>query len=89
MQQHVPWNVCVRSRGGSSPIAGEYRDIMILERAAFLILTAQDSIKDGGLYTLWAGLLLIAELLLLLVMWKGQSWRQKAEERESASGDRS
>jgi len=53
--------------------------------AAEVAVPLQDSIRDGGLYSLWAGLLLGAEALLLLVMWKGQTWRQKAEERESGS----
>ncbi|KZT67115.1 MFS general substrate transporter [Daedalea quercina L-15889] len=38
----------------------------------------QDSIGDGGLYSLWGGLTLISELLILLVWWKGGQWREKA-----------
>ncbi|EIM87023.1 vacuolar DHA amino acid exporter [Stereum hirsutum FP-91666 SS1] len=45
----------------------------------------QDSIGDGGLYSLWTGILIICELLLLLVLYKGGKWREKAEEREVRS----
>ncbi|KAH9922611.1 major facilitator superfamily domain-containing protein [Fomitopsis serialis] len=38
----------------------------------------QNSIGDGGLYSLWGGLTLISELLILLVWWKGGQWREKA-----------
>ena len=44
----------------------------------------QDSIGDGGLYSLWAGLLILCELLLLLVQVRGSPWRVNAEEREKA-----
>ena len=37
---------------------------------------------DAGLYGLWAGLLIIAELMVLLVIWKGQRWREEEERRE-------
>ncbi|THH21574.1 hypothetical protein EW146_g47 [Bondarzewia mesenterica] len=43
----------------------------------------QNSIGDGGLYTLWTGLLIICELLILLVLYKGERWREMAEEREA------
>ncbi|CAL1713464.1 unnamed protein product [Somion occarium] len=43
----------------------------------------QLAIGDGGLYSLWAGLMIIAELLLLLVWWKGASWREEAERKEA------
>lgn len=38
----------------------------------------QESIGDGGLYSLWGGLTLISELLIVLVWWKGGHWREKA-----------
>jgi len=44
----------------------------------------QDSIGDGGLYSLWVGLLVLCELLLLLVRVRGGPWRVNAEEREKA-----
>ncbi|KAH8077264.1 MFS general substrate transporter [Cristinia sonorae] len=51
--------------------------------AAEVAVPLQDSIGDGGMYSLWAGLTLVAEVLLLLVLWKGKSWRERAEENES------
>ena len=33
--------------------------------------------------TLWAFLILISGLLMLLVYWKGKSWRESAEAREA------
>lgn len=44
----------------------------------------QDSVGDGGLYTLWAGLLVLSELLLLVVRVRGGPWRVNAEECEKA-----
>lgn len=38
----------------------------------------QTTIGDGGTYTLWGGLVLIAELLIVLVWWKGKAWRERA-----------
>ncbi|KIK39657.1 hypothetical protein CY34DRAFT_323593 [Suillus luteus UH-Slu-Lm8-n1] len=42
----------------------------------------QDALGDGGLYTAWAGVLIVMELLVLLVLRKGESWRRESEERE-------
>ncbi len=42
----------------------------------------QDTIGDGGLYSLWAGLLVVMELMILLVIRRGQRWREEAEKRE-------
>ncbi|KAI0258411.1 MFS general substrate transporter [Gloeopeniophorella convolvens] len=42
----------------------------------------QNAIGDGGLYSLWAGVLVLCEVLLLLVRWRGGLWRERAEERE-------
>ncbi|KAI9442899.1 MFS general substrate transporter [Lactarius indigo] len=56
--------------------------------AAFVFTEAavplQDSMGDGGMYTLWAGILVLSELMLLLVRWRGGAWREAAEEREKA-----
>lgn len=43
----------------------------------------QLSIGDGGLYSIWAGLIVFAEGLILLVWWKGKEWRERSEEREA------
>jgi hypothetical protein len=36
------------------------------------------------MYTLWAGVVVVAELMILLVAWKGQKWREAAEKSEKA-----
>jgi len=43
-----------------------------------------NAIGEGGLYSLWAGLLVVTEGLILLVWWKGGQWRERAEAREKA-----
>ena len=47
-----------------------------------LTLTArgQDYMGDGGLYTLWAGLMALACLMILFTIEKGALWRERAEE---------
>ncbi|KAG2124456.1 vacuolar DHA amino acid exporter [Suillus clintonianus] len=45
----------------------------------------QNALGDGGLYTAWAGVLVVTELLVLLVLHKGGSWRRESEERELKS----
>lgn len=52
--------------------------------AAEIAAPIQDAIGDGGLYTIWAGLMVVTELLILLVIWKGGKWRDAAIEREEA-----
>ncbi|KAG1876793.1 MFS general substrate transporter [Suillus tomentosus] len=53
---------------------------------AFLsVMTAvplQDALGDGGLYTAWAGILVVMELMVILVLHKGELWRRESEERE-------
>lgn len=31
---------------------------------------------DGGLYSIWAGLLALSGLLIGLILWKGREWRE-------------
>ncbi|KAI1789395.1 vacuolar DHA amino acid exporter [Ganoderma leucocontextum] len=50
--------------------------------AAEVAVPLQDAIGDGGLYSLWAGLMVLAEILVLLVWWKGGAWREKWEMKE-------
>ena len=45
-------------------------------------LITQNAIGDGGLYSLWDGLMVLAEVLILVVWWKGGAWRQKWEVKE-------
>ncbi|KAG2049045.1 vacuolar DHA amino acid exporter [Suillus hirtellus] len=42
----------------------------------------QNILGDGGLYTVWAGILIVTELLVILVLRKGESWRKEGEEHE-------
>lgn len=51
--------------------------------AAEIAVPLQNSIGDGGLYSLWAGGLCISELLILLVWWRGARWREREEQREA------
>lgn len=44
--------------------------------AAEIAVPLQGAIGDGGLYTAWAGMLLLAELMILLVLYKGKRWRE-------------
>ncbi|KAH7915438.1 MFS general substrate transporter [Hygrophoropsis aurantiaca] len=57
--------------------------------AAEVAVPLQDAIGDGGLYTLWAGLLVIAQLLILLVLYRGAKWREESEKREKAKAEES
>lgn len=54
--------------------------------AAFVFTEAavplQDSMGDGWMYTLWAGILVLCELLFLLVRLRGGAWREAADECE-------
>jgi Na+/melibiose symporter-like transporter len=50
--------------------------------AAEIAAPLQDTIGDGGLYSLWAGLLVVMELMILVVIRRGQHWREEAEKRE-------
>jgi len=50
--------------------------------AAEIAIPLQDAVGDGGLYTLWGGLMLLAELMILLVLYKGRQWREANIEAE-------
>ncbi|KAG9318305.1 hypothetical protein JVU11DRAFT_389 [Chiua virens] len=50
--------------------------------AAEIAIPLQDSIGDGGLYTFWAGLMLIMEVLVLLTLKFGKKWRERSEKIE-------
>ncbi|CAE6461481.1 unnamed protein product [Rhizoctonia solani] len=43
--------------------------------AAEVSIPLKNVLGDGGLYTLWAGLLLICEGLIVLLIWRGGKWR--------------
>ena len=42
-----------------------------------LAVPLQDAVGDGWLYTGFAGLVVVMELLITLVLYKGQSWREQ------------
>ncbi|KAF7799395.1 hypothetical protein EIP86_010627 [Pleurotus ostreatoroseus] len=52
--------------------------------AAEVAVPMQLGLGDGGMYTLWAGFMVVSELLMVLVWWKGGAWREKEVEREKA-----
>ncbi|KAF9807671.1 hypothetical protein IEO21_08129 [Rhodonia placenta] len=51
--------------------------------ATEIAVPLQTSIGDGGLYSMWAGIMVLSELMLLLVWWKGGQWRENAIARET------
>ncbi|KAG0704803.1 vacuolar DHA amino acid exporter [Suillus ampliporus] len=55
--------------------------------ATEITVPLQDSIGDGGMYTLWAGLLVVTECLILLVLYKGKEWREASVEQETQKQD--
>ncbi|KAG2055451.1 MFS general substrate transporter [Suillus hirtellus] len=55
--------------------------------AAEIAVPLQDTIGDGGLYTLWAGLMVVVECMILLVLYKGRNWREASVEREKQTLD--
>ena len=52
-------------------------------RGAFAFVSAevaaplQDAIGDGGLYSLWGGLMVVVGILMMLLIWKGKEWRER------------
>lgn len=50
--------------------------------AAEIAVPLQDTIGDGGLYTLWAGMMVVVQCMILLVLYKGRNWREISLERE-------
>ncbi|KAF7968295.1 hypothetical protein HWV62_31041 [Athelia sp. TMB] len=55
--------------------------------AAEVAVPLQNSIGDGGMYTLWAGLLVLAELLIVLVLLRGVQWREEAVAKETEKAE--
>ncbi|GJJ15744.1 hypothetical protein Clacol_010022 [Clathrus columnatus] len=50
--------------------------------AAEVAVPLQDALGDGGLYTIWAGIMAFSSLIILLTIRKGGAWREQAIERE-------
>ncbi|KAI0373855.1 MFS general substrate transporter [Pilatotrama ljubarskyi] len=69
-------------RGFFAFVAAEVAVPLQVRKPSGLSLARRDAIGDGGLYSLWAGLMLLSELLILLVWWKGAAWRQRWELKE-------
>ncbi|KAF9502098.1 vacuolar DHA amino acid exporter [Pleurotus eryngii] len=53
--------------------------------ATEIAVPLQDAVGDGWMYTIWGIIVVATELLVLLVIWKGGKWRERAEEREARS----
>ncbi|TFY83415.1 hypothetical protein EWM64_g590 [Hericium alpestre] len=51
---------------------------------AEIAVPLRNAMGEGGLYSLWTGLIIICEILVLLVLYKGGAWREKGEARERA-----
>ncbi|KAI0733600.1 MFS general substrate transporter [Fomitopsis betulina] len=49
--------------------------------AAEVAVPLQDSVGNGWMYTLWGGLMVLTNVLILAVWWKGQRWREQAHEK--------
>ncbi|KAF7767901.1 hypothetical protein Agabi119p4_7144 [Agaricus bisporus var. burnettii] len=48
----------------------------------------QDHLGDGWMYTIWGGIVFLSGLLCIWTSYKGAEWRQRAEERERTSIER-
>lgn len=44
---------------------------------------SQNCIGEGGLYSLWAGIAIVAEIAVLVTCWKGGRWRKEATKSEN------
>ncbi|KIK81700.1 hypothetical protein PAXRUDRAFT_807123 [Paxillus rubicundulus Ve08.2h10] len=53
--------------------------------STMIAVPLQEALGDGILYTGFAGLLIVMELLILLVMYKGVSWREECEKKEEVA----
>jgi len=62
----------------SVAVNSAYRGILAFI-AIEIAIPLQNSIGDGGLYTFWAGLLAIVDILVLLVLKFGKGWRETDE----------
>jgi hypothetical protein len=56
--------------------------------AAEVAIPLLNRLGNGWLYTGWGFVLALAEVSLLLVIWKGKEWRERAvKEEEGSAGD--
>ncbi|OBZ71307.1 hypothetical protein A0H81_08577 [Grifola frondosa] len=80
--KHLAYIVDANNGRSSSAVATNscFRGIFAFV-AAEVAIPLQDTIGDGGMYSLWGGIMVVSELLILLVWWKGGEWREKWEAR--------
>ncbi|KAG2109883.1 vacuolar DHA amino acid exporter [Suillus discolor] len=64
------------------PLQVRFLDLLYPTHADASLFSVQDALGDGGLYTAWAGILVVMELMVMLVLHKGELWRRESEERE-------
>ncbi|KAG2115522.1 MFS general substrate transporter [Suillus clintonianus] len=57
--------------------------------ATEVAIPLQVAIGDGGLYTLWSGLMIIMQVLILVVLYKGRKWREACEEKDKRMSQQS
>ncbi|KAF9478176.1 MFS general substrate transporter [Pholiota conissans] len=69
-------------RSSSAVAANSFLRGIMAFVAAEVAVPLQDALGDGGLYTLIAGLMVIVDILILLLIGKGSEWRERAEETE-------
>ncbi|KAG1748955.1 vacuolar DHA amino acid exporter [Suillus paluster] len=55
--------------------------------ATEVAIPIQVAIGDGGLYTLWGGIMIIMEVLTLTVLYKGKKWREACEEKDKQKSE--
>ena len=48
------------------------------------VITSQNALGDGGLYSIWAGVLVFLELATILVMCHGAQWRAQSAAKAAA-----
>jgi hypothetical protein len=73
------------------PITYRYTTFLILGCRITLAMVGKpwqckhgfDVFHAGWLYTIWAALMLFSGLVTILVAWKGEAWRRKAEVQEA------
>ena len=64
-------------RSGSAVAANSWARGTLAFACTMLAVPLQDAVGDGWLYTGFAGLVVVMELLITLVLYKGQSWREQ------------
>ncbi|KAG0705320.1 vacuolar DHA amino acid exporter [Suillus ampliporus] len=55
--------------------------------ATEVAIPIQVAIGDGGLYTIWGGIMIIMEVLTLTVLYNGKKWREACEEKDKRKAE--